>query len=77
VQYYEKAKSIPWKTPPHCNATSSKFYSWHYTCWQVSFSMHLSHPNPPIGPPYGIARFITPNHISSCLLSSGIALYTT
>jgi hypothetical protein len=23
-----------WKTPPHCNATSSKFYSWYYTCWQ-------------------------------------------
>jgi hypothetical protein len=32
VQYYERAKFIPWKTPPHCNATSSKFHCWDYTC---------------------------------------------
>jgi hypothetical protein len=50
------------KTPPHCNATSSKFHSWHYTCRQVSFSRHSPHPNPPIRLPYGIVWLITPNH---------------
>jgi hypothetical protein len=59
MQYYERAKSIPWKTPPHCNATSSKFNCWQYTCRQVSFSRHSPHPNPPIGPLHGIAWFIT------------------
>jgi hypothetical protein len=29
------AKSIPPKTPPSCNASSSKFHSWHYTCCQL------------------------------------------
>jgi hypothetical protein len=61
MQYYKRAKSIPRKAPPHCNATS-KFHCQHYTCWQVSFSRHSPHPNPPIGLPHGIVWFITPNH---------------
>jgi hypothetical protein len=61
VQYYKRAKSIPWKRHPHWNATS-KFHNWHYTCWQVSFCRHSPHPNPPIRLPHGISWFITPNH---------------
>jgi hypothetical protein len=62
MQYYERAKYIPRKTPSPCNAAASKFHSWHYICWHVSFSRHSPHPNLPIGPPHGIVWFITPNH---------------
>jgi hypothetical protein len=76
MQYYERAKSIPWKTPPHYNATSSKFHCWHYTCWQVLFSRHSPHPNPPIRPPHGIAWFITPNHTFPVVHCPEASLFT-
>jgi hypothetical protein len=43
------------KTPPRCNASSSKFHCCHYPCWQVSFSRHSQYPNSSVGLPHGIA----------------------
>jgi hypothetical protein len=76
MQYYERAKSIPWKSPPYCNATSSKFHYWHYTCWWVSFSRHLPHPNPPIRLPHGIVWFVTTNHIFPVVHCPVASLFT-
>jgi hypothetical protein len=48
-----------------------------YTCWQVSFSRHSPHPNPPVRPPYGIAWFITTNHTFSVVHWPVASLFTS
>jgi hypothetical protein len=77
VQYYERAKPIPWKTPPHCNATSSKFHCWHYTCWQVSVRQAFATPKSShmIAAWYSMIHH-PKSHVSRCPLSSGVSLYT-
>jgi hypothetical protein len=77
MQYYERAKPISWKTPPHCNAATSNFHSWHYTRWQVSFSRHSPHPNTHRTATWYSMIHHSKSHISNCPLSSGVALYTT
>jgi hypothetical protein len=87
MSLYPSAFIFPWsitrgpcpfheKHPPCCNATSSKFYSWHYTCWYVSFSRHLPHPSLPIGLTHGIAWFITPNHTFPVVRCPVMLLFT-
>jgi hypothetical protein len=64
------------KSTQHSNSATSKFHCRHYTCWQVLFFRHSPYPNPSIGLPHGIVRFITPNH-TFAVVHCPVALFFT
>jgi hypothetical protein len=77
VQYYERAKSIPWETPPHCNTNSSKFHCWHYTCRQVIVLQAFATPKSSHRTAtWYIVWFVTPNHTFTVVHCPVASLFT-